>query len=303
MTDDTKRATTNDQSGREGNQAGTSAEQSTHGCKAPTQGESAEYLAPDPTAAPAQGEPQYCEHAWKYGGRHAGCVVNCGLPRRPPTAAPAQGEPQAIAPHIDDVGVDRLAAAMKAKLAEKRAEGYGGWNDPDECPPGRLAQLLHDHLSKGDPLDIANFAMMLWNRGESCATRGPVPPSPDYDDLVERIRALADCLYWATAGWDIPGDATQKIGRLAVKAADAIAALRAERDALRAELAEDAGGWARAERAEAECDALRADAERYRWLRAAQSQTARNWIVINNRNMYGEHELDAAIDAARKERP
>lgn len=92
MTDDTKRATTNDQSGREGNQAGTSAEQSTHGCKAPTQGESAEYLAPDPTAAPAQGEPQYCEHAWKYGGRHAGCVVNCGLPRRPPTAPPAQGE-------------------------------------------------------------------------------------------------------------------------------------------------------------------------------------------------------------------
>lgn len=56
----------------------------------------------------------------------------------------------------------------------------------------------------------------------------------------------------------------------------------------------------RAIRAEAERDALRADAERYRWLRAAQSQTARNWIVINNRNMYGEHELDAAIDAARK---
>ena len=77
-------------------------------------------------------------------------------------------------------------------------------------------------------------------------------------------------------------------------------ALVAERDALRAELAEDAGGWARAERAEAERDALRADAERYRWLRAAQSQTARNWIVINNRNMYGEHELDAAIDVARK---
>lgn len=46
-------------------------------------------------------------------------------------------------------------------------------------------------------------------------------------------------------------------------------------------------------------EAAERDAERYRWLRAAQSQTARNWIVINNRNMYGEHELDAAIDAAR----
>ena len=48
----------------------------------------------------------------------------------------------------------------------------------------------------------------------------------DLDALVARINALADCSYWATAGWDIPGDATQVIGRLAVQAAAAITSLR-----------------------------------------------------------------------------
>ena len=46
-------------------------------------------------------------------------------------------------------------------------------------------------------------------------------------DIVERIRALADCAYWTKCGWDIPGDSTQVIGRLAVKAADAIEQYRA----------------------------------------------------------------------------
>ena len=53
-------------------------------------------------------------------------------------------------------------------------------------------------------------------------------PSDGLDGLIERINALADCSYWATAGWDIPGDATQVIGRLAVQAADALVQLREE---------------------------------------------------------------------------
>jgi len=61
---------------------------------------------------------------------------------------------------------------------------------------------------------------------------GGARPTSDVDALIERINALADCSYWATAGWDIPGDATQVIGRLAVQAAAAIASLDAERDAL-----------------------------------------------------------------------
>src|SRR5690554_6241206 len=46
------------------------------------------------------------------------------------------------AQHPDDAAVDRFAEAMKAKLAKKRAEGRGGWEDPQVCPSGRLQQML-----------------------------------------------------------------------------------------------------------------------------------------------------------------
>lgn len=66
--------------------------------------------------------------------------------------------------HSDDIAVDKFAKAMKAKLAKKRAEGYGGWDNPDECTVRYLAGLLAAHIEKGDPVDIANFAMMLFHR-------------------------------------------------------------------------------------------------------------------------------------------
>ncbi len=66
--------------------------------------------------------------------------------------------------HPDDLAVDAFAAAMKAKLAEKRRQGYGGWNDPARCKVEMLAQCLADHLVKGDMVDIGNFAMMLFHR-------------------------------------------------------------------------------------------------------------------------------------------
>jgi hypothetical protein len=64
--------------------------------------------------------------------------------------------------HSDDVAVDRFAAAMKAKLAKQRAKGYGGW---ETCPVERLQGMLFKHVPKGDPVDVANFAMMLSARG------------------------------------------------------------------------------------------------------------------------------------------
>lgn len=72
--------------------------------------------------------------------------------------------------HPDDIAVDRFAAAMKAKLAQKRAEGRGGWDNTTQCPPGRLQQMLINHISKGDPIDVGNFAMMIWNRSEDLLT-------------------------------------------------------------------------------------------------------------------------------------
>jgi hypothetical protein len=93
--------------------------------------------------------------------------------------------------HPDDAAVDNFAAAMKAKMAKQRAKGYGGWDDPLDCPADRLRELMVSHIAKGDPVDVGNFAMMLFNRGEPTS---PPQPSPvqgdgvDRDDYAELLR-------------------------------------------------------------------------------------------------------------------
>lgn len=67
--------------------------------------------------------------------------------------------------HPDAKAVDRFAVAMKAKLAKKRAEGRGGWDNPDECSIALLSELLREHVAKGDPVDVGNLAMMIHQRG------------------------------------------------------------------------------------------------------------------------------------------
>lgn len=78
------------------------------------------------------------------------------------SAAP---KPLVVKHHADDVAVDRFAEAMKNKLAAARNKGRGGWDDPEQCTVEHLAKLLVDHIAKGDPIDVANFAMMLHQRG------------------------------------------------------------------------------------------------------------------------------------------
>lgn len=70
--------------------------------------------------------------------------------------------------HPDDAAVDLFAVAMKAKLASARAKGRSGWDDPAACSVEFLADLLVNHVGKGNPgnfEDIANLAMMLHQRG------------------------------------------------------------------------------------------------------------------------------------------
>jgi hypothetical protein len=74
----------------------------------------------------------------------------------------------------DNVAVHNFAGAMKAKMAASRAKGRGGWL---QCPVDQLQAMLTEHLNKGDPVDVANFAMMLWNRGGT--TAGPAPMDAD----------------------------------------------------------------------------------------------------------------------------
>ncbi|MCY1253054.1 hypothetical protein D9M68_122780 [compost metagenome] len=63
--------------------------------------------------------------------------------------------------HVDDIAVDQISLAMKAKLAEKRREGAGGWDNPLECSIERLSQLMAEALCKGKLVNVANYAAML----------------------------------------------------------------------------------------------------------------------------------------------
>lgn len=92
------------------------------------------------------------------------------------TQPEAQGEPVA---HSDDLAVDRFAAAMKKKLAQKRDEGRSGWDDPKQCSITLLENMLHEHYQKGDVIDLANFCMMLHQRGMPTRWR-LTPPAVQY---------------------------------------------------------------------------------------------------------------------------
>ena len=67
--------------------------------------------------------------------------------------------------HSDDLAVDEFAKAMHAKMAAARAKGREGWDDADQCTLDYLADELLRHAAKGDPVDVANLAMMLFARG------------------------------------------------------------------------------------------------------------------------------------------
>lgn len=68
--------------------------------------------------------------------------------------------------HTDDEHVTTFALRMRQKLAKKREQGRGGW-DSGECDAVILSRMLREHVAKGDPVDVANFAMMLSERGEA----------------------------------------------------------------------------------------------------------------------------------------
>lgn len=71
----------------------------------------------------------------------------------------------AVSQHPDDEAVDRFASAMHAKMAQARAKGKEGWDDPERYPDGRLISLLDEAMDGLEWVDVANYAMMLWARG------------------------------------------------------------------------------------------------------------------------------------------
>lgn len=88
--------------------------------------------------------------------------------RRYVVATPASAPPAAEPVHPDDAAVDEFAALLKAKLAKARAKGRSGWRDPS-WSAADINRQMHEHAAKGDPLDVAAYAMFLALRGEATA--------------------------------------------------------------------------------------------------------------------------------------
>jgi hypothetical protein len=107
---------------------------------------------------------------------------------RPPHPADQNAKKLPRHPHTDDFFVTEFAETMKDKLALKRGEGRGGWENKEECSGEFLSQLLREHVEKGDPVDVANFCMMLHQRGERISP-APQPHLAGVTD-AERLEDL-----------------------------------------------------------------------------------------------------------------
>lgn len=68
--------------------------------------------------------------------------------------------------HPDDSAVIRFSMLMRDRMAISRMKGKGGWDNPTR-PVTHLYSCYCAAIAKGDLIDIANYAMMLQQRGVS----------------------------------------------------------------------------------------------------------------------------------------
>ena len=81
-------------------------------------------------------------------------IGNSVMPMRKP------GLPSSITPN--SMAIDSFADAMKADIENHPFE----WQDNPRCDAEKLSRYLMCHMSAGDPVAVANLAMMLHQRGE-----------------------------------------------------------------------------------------------------------------------------------------
>lgn len=70
---------------------------------------------------------------------------------------------------ILDSMVDEFSNLMKNKLIKKSQEGFSGW---ETCQPWELMEMLEEHIAKGDMVDIANYAAMIWYKKQKDKLNG-----------------------------------------------------------------------------------------------------------------------------------
>lgn len=68
---------------------------------------------------------------------------------------------------VDEMAVNRFCVAMKNRMAVARSKGRNYWEQKDLCSTEVLADGLLKNVVSGDFLDVAVYAMMLYERGES----------------------------------------------------------------------------------------------------------------------------------------
>lgn len=67
-------------------------------------------------------------------------------------------------PHVDDMAVDRLSAAIKERFIKLRRPGCD-WDDPRKFSPERLAKMLGEAVCTGDAVLVGVIATMVLSRG------------------------------------------------------------------------------------------------------------------------------------------
>lgn len=91
----------------------------------------------------------------------------------------------------DENALQTFVGWMREKMARKREQGFGGWQNPNECKVEDLAAQLVGHVAKGDPVDIAILAMMVGIRAGAIGAPGYLNrlPIPRMERLMIEARA------------------------------------------------------------------------------------------------------------------
>lgn len=59
----------------------------------------------------------------------------------------------------DDECITYFAVAMKAKMLRSATKGRADWQKATKL---EIQKQFYEHIAKRDPVDIANYCMMLW---------------------------------------------------------------------------------------------------------------------------------------------
>jgi hypothetical protein len=79
-----------------------------------------------------------------------------------------KAKPNMVEEHFDDWAGQRFVNRMREKMGRKLIKGCAGWYDEQKVTVEQLKRELQSQAHRGekrfDPVDVANYAMMLWAR-------------------------------------------------------------------------------------------------------------------------------------------